>query len=226
MNAEYVLLNLVIVLGPLALSFDRRVHFVQYWPQLFPAICLVMIPFVLWDALVTDRHWWFNLSYTLPYRFLNLPIGEWLFFITVPYASIFTWEVLIAYFTNREWPQLRFFSIIIFTILVPLAALALRAGKEYTAIVVFALSFVFLLDYILKAKIFMQSRTHVFTLLLILMMLIFNGYLTARPVVIYDPQYQLGLRIYTIPIEDFFYGFTLIFAVLVIYEKLKGKRDV
>lgn len=226
MKAEYLLLNLLIVLGPIALSFDRRVHFVKFWPKLFLAMITVMIPFIIWDAMVTGRHWWFNEAYTLSFQILNLPIGEWLFFVTVPYACIFTWEVLIEYLSNKEWPFFKLFSIIIFTILVPLASLSLIMGKEYTGIVLFSLGFVFLLDYILKTKIFMQRRTYIFSLLLILMMLIFNGYLTARPVVLYDSQYQLDFRIYTIPIEDFFYGFTLIFGILVLYERLKGKKNV
>lgn len=51
-------------------------------------------------------------------------------------------------------------------------------------------------------------------------MLIFNGYLTARPVVMYDAAYQLDWRVGTIPIEDFIYGYALIVSVIVVYEKL------
>ena len=94
MNSEYLLLNILILAGPLALSFDKRVRFYSYWPKLFPSIGIVMMLFIVWDGLVTDRHWFFNTSYTLPVRLFNLPIGEWLFFITVPYSCIFTWEVL------------------------------------------------------------------------------------------------------------------------------------
>ncbi|MEM1010483.1 MAG: lycopene cyclase domain-containing protein, partial [Myxococcota bacterium] len=39
---------------------------------------------------------------------------------------------------------------------------------------------------------------------------VFNGYLTARPVVLYGRSYQLDLRLWTIPIEDFIYGFSLV----------------
>ena len=224
MTAEYLLLNCLIVIGPLALSFDRRVHFIQYWSRLFPAMILMMIPFIIWDSLVTGRHWWFNTSYTLPYRIFNLPVEEWLFFITVPYACIFTWEVLVEYFSNKEWPSLGLLPIILFTVSVPLALLALIYGKEYTAIVFFTFGFVFFLDYLLKTGLFIQRRTYVFFALLTLMMLVFNGYLTARPVVLYDARYQLDFRVITIPLEDFFYGYTLVLGVLVIYEKLKGRR--
>ncbi len=48
--------------------------------------------------------------------------------------------------------------------------------------------------------------------------LIFNYYLTSRPVVFYNTEVNLNLRILTIPIEDFFYSFSLISIVVMSYE--------
>lgn len=226
MNIEYLLLNLIIISGPLALSFDKRVRFYRYWSALFPAIFIVMTVFIVWDLLVTDRHWFFNTAFTLPVRLLNLPIGEWLFFITVPYACIFTWEVLAAYFSNSKFSFSKYYQIIISVILILVGFGLLLTEKEYTIIVLIVLGCVILLDVLMKIKIFQQSRTFNFSILLLFMMLVFNGYLTARPVVLYNKQYQLDFRILTIPIEDFFYGFALIFSVLILYEKFKGiKHD-
>ena len=222
MNSEYLFINILILTGPLALSFDKRVHFYKYWSRLFPAIFIVMIFFIIWDSLVTDRHWFFNTSFTLPYRLLNLPPGEWLFFITVPYACIFTWEVLAAYFANHNVNFPPYIQLIISLISMLAGSAFFFTGKEYTAIVLIVFGFVFLLDILLKTHLFQKSRTYNFSSILLLMMLVFNGYLTARPVVLYQVQYQLDFRIITIPIEDFFYGFALIFLVLIIYEKLKG----
>jgi lycopene cyclase domain-containing protein len=52
-------------------------------------------------------------------------------------------------------------------------------------------------------------------------MLIINGILTALPVVEYNPDHDLGIRLFTIPIEDFFYFFLLLLMNLTIYEYLK-----
>ncbi|MBN1348025.1 lycopene cyclase domain-containing protein [candidate division KSB1 bacterium] len=76
-------------------------------------------------------------------------------------------------------------------------------GKEYTGLVLFALGLVSLLDWKLKTNMFIQLRTIQYIAISTLAMLIFNGYLTWRPVVLYGEAYQLGIRIFTIPIEDF-----------------------
>jgi len=56
-------------------------------------------------------------------------------------------------------------------------------------------------------------------------MFIVNGVLTAMPVVEYNPLENSGIRIYTIPFEDFFY-FLLLFGMnVMIFEWLqKGKK--
>jgi len=45
-----------------------------------------------------------------------------------------------------------------------------------------------------------------------------NGYLTWRPIVIYNPDQFLGIRLWTIPLEDFLYGFGLITITIVLWE--------
>ncbi len=224
MKYEYLILIIAITAAPLSLSFDHKVNFRQYWRFVFPAILLVAVPFLIWDILVTGRHWWFNENFTSGIRILGLPLAEWLFFIVVPYACIFTWEVLRAYFGNRRFEEFLSLRSILSVIFIFSSPFIFYIGFEYTAIVSFFMGAVLILDVLFKKEIFLQSRTYRMMLLSVIMMLIFNGYLTARPVVLYDPAYQLDWRIVTIPVEDFFYGFTLIFLNIIIYEKLKGRQ--
>lgn len=224
MKYEYLLLIIIIISGPLTLSFDRKVNFRQYWRFVFPAILFVAVPFLIWDAVVTGRHWWFSEQYTSGIRLLGLPLAEWLFFIVAPYACIFTWEVLRAYFGNRRYNETFPIRLLLSLIFILSSPFIFYIGIEYTAIVFFTMGIALILDVLFKNAIFLQSRTYWLMLLSVFMMLIFNGYLTARPVVLYDPAYQLDWRIGTIPGEDFFYGFSLIFLNIIIYEKLKGRQ--
>jgi lycopene cyclase domain-containing protein len=49
-------------------------------------------------------------------------------------------------------------------------------------------------------------------------MLIVNGLLTALPVVIYNDLENIGVRIGSIPVEDFFYCFILLLMNISLYE--------
>lgn len=223
MNTEYLIFNLIVISGPLCLSFDRKVHFVDKWNNVFKAIIISLAVFITWDSIVTGRHWWFNDQYALGLKILKLPIEEWLFFITIPYASLFIWEVFAAYFKNRELKRLQIIQSILYSgILVGIGLFLL--GKEYTGLVFIVLGLVALLDWKLKTKIFIQLRTIQYLTISALAMLIFNGYLTWRPVVLYGEAYLLGIRIFTIPIEDFGYGYALVLLCTILYEYFKRRQ--
>jgi lycopene cyclase domain-containing protein len=46
-----------------------------------------------------------------------------------------------------------------------------------------------------------------------------NGYLTARPVVVYNRVVISGVRVGTVPVEDLVYGWILVWGVVKVYEK-------
>jgi len=223
MKAEYLIFNLIVISGPLSLSFDRKVHFVDKWNNVFKAILISLAVFVAWDSIVTGRHWWFNDQYTLGLKILKLPIEEWLFFITIPYASLFIWEVFAAYFKNRELKWLQIVRSILYSG-IPLGIGLVIISKEYTGLVLISLGLVALLDWKLKTKMFIQLRTFQYMAISALAMLIFNGYLTWRPVVLYSEAYQLNNRIFTIPLEDFGYGYALILLCTILYEYFKRQQ--
>ncbi|MBN1482288.1 lycopene cyclase domain-containing protein [candidate division KSB1 bacterium] len=223
MKIEYLLFNLLIISGPIALSFDSRVRYIRNWGKAALASLLSLVPFIMWDSLVTGRHWWFNHAYTLNIRILGLPIGEWLFFFTVPFACLFIWEI-ITYFRPRRnillFAKLR----LLWLLVIPVGMWLFFTGLEYTGAVLIALSIVSLLDKLTKTNIIVDARYYIILGILIGLMLVFNGYLTARPLVLYDSSYQLDIRIITIPVEDFLYGISHILLTLIVYTKIKERR--
>jgi lycopene cyclase domain-containing protein len=71
-------------------------------------------------------------------------------------------------------------------------------------------------------KRFQSFNTNAFLvsyLIILIPFLIINGLLTAIPVVLYNDHENLATRIYTIPVEDVFYGMLLIMMNVVGYEK-------
>jgi len=225
MKCEYLIFNLLVIAGPVAATVGRRAERVARWPAVLLSVVLAMIPYVIWDALVTNRHWSFSESYTLGVRVAGLPIEEWLFFVTVPSASLFIWEGLSARFEIKETARLQTVRVLL-GLGIPVGALVFATGKEYTGLALIAVGIVAVLDRLLAANLLLQARTYLFLLIVCGLVLLFNGYLTARPVVIYNASYQLGVRVVTIPIEDFLYGLSLMFLNALVYEKIRNRMRV
>ena len=102
----------------------------------------------------------------------------------------------------------------------PIGVWVFSTGKQYTGSVLFCIGLVGLTDTVLRTGLFLRLKTYIYLGIVTGLILIFNGYLTARPVVLYGEMYQMGYRILTIPIEDFGYGFTLMLFNVMLYEKV------
>jgi len=98
----YAWLMVVSFVGPFALSFDKKVAFYKWFKPLFIGIGLNALLFILWDGWFTRAGvWGFNNLYVWQYRFNDLPIEEWSFFVVVPFASVFIYACLKAYFSDN-----------------------------------------------------------------------------------------------------------------------------
>ena len=100
----------------------------------------------------------------------------------------------------------------------------LTIGKGYTGLAFLFIGFSMLYDFKFGAQILNNRKFIFFFVLISLFMLVFNGYLTWRPVVTYGEQYQLGFRIFTIPFEDFLFGYALLILNTSIFEKLLKQK--
>lgn len=102
MTSEYLLVLAATVFFPLLLSFDRNIALYRQWRALLLSIAAVLLLFGAWDIVAVQRgHWSFNPAYILGAYFQQLPIEEWLFFIVLPFVTIFTWES-VKYFHRRR----------------------------------------------------------------------------------------------------------------------------
>ena len=95
--------------------------------------------------------------------------------------------------------------------------------KEYTILTSIAVILVICLDFYLKTGLLKKRIFWLFHLFVAIMNLLTNGYLTGRPIVLYGDEFYLGIRITTIPIEDFFYGFSLITLNIILFEYYQNK---
>jgi lycopene cyclase domain-containing protein len=219
MSAEYLLFNLAVVFFPLVLSVWPPTDFRPFFRPALLACVIVAIPYVIWDALVAGAHWDFNPKYVLGIELAGLPVEEILFFITVPFACLYTWIILLEGEIGPVRPGLRLTYPLWFATL-PVGGWALSLGQGYTGLMLISLGTAAALDLVLRTYLVLKPRFWALLGVVVMFTLIFNGYLTARPVVVYGEQYQIGFRVITIPIEDFGYGTGLVYAVLVVFAFL------
>ena len=220
----YLWVILGTIVGPLLLSFDHKVHFYKHWKALFPALLITALGFVAWDAYFTDRHiWGFTEKYLLGIYWGNLPLEECLFFLVVPYACMFIYEVLKAYLTNRKTALLA--RIFAFTMVFSGMLLgAMHWENWYTASAcMFSSLLIIGLYFVAKVKWFGDFALTFLVALVPFLIVnsILTGFCTDQPIVWYNEEHIIGFRIGTIPLEDLYYNVCLLLPVTAIFEWLK-----
>lgn len=93
---EYLIVLVISIFMPLIFGiFHPNSPFKNNLKNVFLAIFLVSIPWILWDSLATYRgHWAFSETYTLGLKIFNLPIEEIAFFWIIPYCCLFIWGLI------------------------------------------------------------------------------------------------------------------------------------
>lgn len=96
----------------------------------------------------------------------------------------------------------------------------------YTAIVLVAAAVVLVLDlFVLRTRLVLRRRYWIFMAAMTVFFLIVNGILTALPIVMYASHAIIGLRVVTIPVEDFAYMYALITPVIALYERFSTRSE-
>jgi len=227
-KAYYMLLHGIVALPVFLLSFDAKVGFYKKWRHLFPAIFIVGLLFILWDVLYTDLAvWGFNEAYFLGPKIFSLPIEECMFFLTVPFACVFIYECLLAYFPRAHMAINDQLVTIGFALLCLVLAVA-NIGKIYTSVTMLLLGIFLISHYLLIPNTYRSKFFLMFFIALIPFCLV-NGALTGsfsqEPIVLYNQEEILGIRVFSIPLEDFFYCMLFLFCVIVLFEYFKTRRS-
>jgi lycopene cyclase domain-containing protein len=192
------------------------------------SILIVGLSYIIWDIIVTSRgDWWFNEEFLVGIEILGLPIEEILFFVVVPFACIFIYENLEYFIKEKKI----FFNKWLY---LSLAGLFIILGlifytQEYTILALFSCALFFILAATIYPDI-LKSRNYWFYIILsFIPFIIFNYLLTSLIVVNYNPDAIWGGngawngRFFTIPIEDFFYNYTMLSFYLMVYLYFKNK---
>ena len=184
---------------------------------------LTMGVFIPWDVIFTiNGVWGFNSDYFLGFEIFSLPLEEWLFFVCIPFACVFTHYALLLYFPNLKLNKVATKAISISLVLI-LFILALANYDKWYTLVNFSLAIPLTW---LVYKYNPQLLKHFFLTFLVMLIPFFivNGVLTGswidNQVVWYNDAENLGIRMGTIPVEDSIYAYSMILMNLYYFEYL------
>lgn len=219
---NYLYIDVLIITFPLIFSFVWKFKYYKFYKPLGASILIVGGSYIIWDAFVTSRgDWWFNYEYLSGPKILGLPIEEILFFIVVPYACIFIYENLVYFVGDKEIKFNKWFYLGIFIIFVIIGIIFYR--QEYTILAMFSVALFFLLCAFLYPQVLKSRLYWMYLILSFIPFIIFNYFLTSLIVVYYNPEAIWGIRLTTIPLEDFFYNFSMLSFYLIVYIYFKNR---
>ena len=212
---------------PLAQSFERRIRYVSQWYALFPALIISAAIFIGWDYWFTQLGVWeFNPRYVLGLFFFDLPIEEWLFFFIIPFACVFIYEVLIYFFPRDIFLSAgKPFIYVMVPFLIGFGLLHL--DKWYTSVNFLFGAFILLVHFLAFSDRYLGRFIFAYLVHLVPLILcngILTGGMTQEPVMIYNNAENLGIRIWTVPIEDLIYSMSLFLLNISIFEKIRSRK--
>ncbi|AFH48109.1 Hypothetical protein IALB_0397 [Ignavibacterium album JCM 16511] len=220
--STYLIINILIIIVPLILSFDKNISYYKKLPNLIFSILIVSTAYIIWDVFATKRgDWAFNIDHLLGIYFLGLPLEEILFFITVPYSCIFIYET-VKFYTKEKTIHLskNLFLLIAATLI--LFGIIFNY-QHYTFTVSIYTGLFFLLSVYLNMNLLNSFHYWLTMLISFIPFLVVNYFLTSIPIVTYNDSAFFGERFITIPLEDFLYSFSMISLWILFYE-LANKR--
>jgi len=212
----YWFIHLFSVIPVFFLSFDKKVGFYKSWKSLFPAILLISFGFIIWDVLFTKWNvWGFNEKYFVGLEFLGLPIEELLFFVSIPFASLFVHACMVAYFPKDNFKNYDLPISLMLSLSLILLGL-FNFDRIYTSTTCLLTGGAIGAHFLLFENTYRTLFYRSFLIILIPFIIVdgaLTGWFTKEPVVLYNASEFLGLRIGTVPIEDAIYGLLLLLLI-------------
>lgn len=217
----YLIILLLIWVPPFFafMLLRNKLNFQNQLKPIIGSIFLVSAFFIAWDIVATGRgHWSFSPELVIGTRLLGLPIEEILFFPAVGFAMLF------LYLSLRHFVEQKHISLenVYFVLGIAMLCFAvLNTESEYSFFVALLSGLFLVLISLCKWSPLYSKKYVVYIAIGFLLFLLFNFLLTSIPVVNYGDEHINGIRLLSIPVEDFLYNYLLLTAFVITYEIIK-----
>lgn len=219
----YLFINLLSAIVPLLFSAKKPVSYYKSFKALFLSIGITALLFLVHDYYFTQKAYWgFNDKYLCGIKFSVIPLEEILFFICIPFACMFIYRIVGQFvrFHEKKSKKIIFF----FDILILISSLLLCVLFNHRAYTfqVMLLNFLYAALRLLSPHFRLNAAFYIAYIISLFPFMVVNGILTGsfiqEPIVWYNATEIMGLRVGTIPFEDFYYSFLMLSICAALYD--------
>jgi len=221
----YLIIDIACLSFPFLFSFHPAIRFYKEWKPIFKALCITAFLFIVWDEWFTIMDVWsFNPKYITGLYLGHLPIEEILFFLFIPYCLMFMYHCSVRYFNSftESGKTIRYLNTLATVIMLLIGFNNIH--KWYTGFTFIITGILLIiLSFIPYGKRINWKRFWIIYAFGLIPFFIVNGLLTSIPIVVYNNQENLFIRLTTIPIEDTIYNLLLFLCNVSLYEWFRKK---
>jgi lycopene cyclase domain-containing protein len=223
-NFWYLLIILVMTGVTMFFIIKKTIVFFMELKYMLPAIIfsgaiLILLNIRFLETGIIN----YNLNYLVGKNFFNLPIEEWLFLLIMSLFSFSVYILVTVKFDNFEKPAL--FMAISIILLLGFGLLAWFSRQKVVPFFIFFLLTIYF-GYIIFRNRFKKhlAKFYISYLISVIPFFLIKGILNTLPIVFYDSEYTLGIRLFSVPVEEFGYLFLLVLINITIFEYLRDHR--
>lgn len=217
--------NLGVAAAAIVLGFEPQIGFNQHWISAVAALLSSGVLFLTWKILAV-RHgdWSYNPAYNGRLRVFGLPWSEIFFLTGVPYAALFLFELVGKFFVQDQLAEVSRLFLVSGSAAFIAAAYIFRR-HNFTLLVCLSLSAFLATLAVGRSYLLGNAGVLIWYGFSLALVLPIRFLATALPVLRYNTQALLGVRVLTLPVEELFYlvaylGFTLNFYLF--YQGIWG----
>lgn len=188
------------------------------WNRLLYVYLVVSVPFVLIDSISHARGWWaYNSQHVGSASFLGLPIEECLFFFVIPFACLYLYSAMaklkvLSSPVTRQWLYIALCLSVLFAVLTAVMQPLERTIVDAILLALVVGIFIFVRPRITRAFLVWVGAV-------LILFFVTNSILTGLPIVTYDHAFGSAMRIGSVPIEDFWYNFSLLLSAWLVWSR-------
>lgn len=223
-NYWYLLILFVLAGLTLFLFIKKSIVFIMELKYMLPAIIFSGTIFIMLKIRFLQSGFIsFNENFLMHKNILSLPIEEWLFLLVISFFAFSVYILVNVKFEKFNKPNL--FYVVSILLLMGFAYEAWYSRQKLIPFFVFFLLSIYF-GYTLFRNRFKPHLTkfYISYFIVVIPFFLIKIFLNTLPVILYNNDFTLGIRLFSVPVEEFANLFLLMLINITIFEYLRDNQ--